>query len=136
MKASALRDQGMNAKRHPTQEAPMLKKLTVAGSLAVLIGLGSLTPLSAAQNPPAQGVGEPQSQSDTQHAKKMDGEKMHGEKMHCGKMDSGKMDGGRMHGGKMHGEKMEKMDQMKAGEMNKHMGSKPEQKMGGREMKK
>ena len=104
----------------------MLKKLTVAGSLAVLIGLGSLTPLSAAQNPPAQGVGEPQSQSDTQHAKKMDGEKMHGEKMHCGKMDSGKMDG----------EKMEKMDQMTAGEMNKHMGSKPEQKMGGREMKK
>ena len=89
----------------------MLKKLTVAGSLAVLIGLGSLTPLSAAQNPPAQGVGEPQSQSDTQHAKKMDGEKMHGEKM-------------------------EKMDQMKAGEMNKHMGSKPEQKMGGRDMKK
>ena len=114
----------------------MLKKLTVAGSLAVLIGLGSLTPLSAAQNPPAQGVGESQSQSDRQHAKKMDGEKMHGEKMHCGKMDSGKMDGGRMHGGKMHGEKMEKMDQMKAGEMNKHMGSKPEQKMGGREMKK
>ena len=101
----------------------MLKKLTVAGSLAVLIGLGSLTPLSAAQNPPAQGVGEPQSQSDTQHAKKMDGEKMHGEKMH----------GEKMHGEKMHGEKM---DQMKAGEMNKHMGSKPEQKMGGREMKK
>ena len=109
----------------------MLKKLTVAGSLAVLIGLGSLTPLSAAQNPPAQGAGEPQSQSDTRDTKKM-----HGGKMHGGKMHGGKMHGGKMHGGKMHGEKMEKMDQMKAGEMNKHMGSKPEQKMGGREMKK
>ena len=111
----------------------MLKKLTVAGSLAVLIGLGSLTPLSAAHNHPAQGVAVPQSQSDTQDTKKMDGEKMHGENMHCGKMDSGKMDGGRMHGGKMHGEKMA---QMKAGKMNEHMGPKHEQKMGGREMKK
>ena len=106
----------------------MLKKLTVAGSLAVLIGLGSLTPLSAAQNPPAQGVGESQSQSDTQDAKKMHGETMHGEKMQCGKMD-----GGKMHGGKMHGKKM---DQMKAGEMNEHMGPKHEQKMGGHGTKK
>jgi hypothetical protein len=113
MKASALRYQGMNARRHPTQETPMLKKLTAAGSLAMFIALGSLTPLSAAQNPPAQGVGEPHSHSDTQDTKKT-----HGKKMQCGKM---------------HGEKM---DRMKAGEMNEHMGTKPEQKMGGRGMKK
>jgi hypothetical protein len=132
MKASALRDQGMNAKTHATQEVPMLKKLTVAGSLAVLIGLGSLTPLSAAQNPPAQGAGEPQSQSDMQDTKKM-----HGGKMDGGKMDGGKMHGGKMHGGKMHGGKNgAKMAQMKAGKMNEHKGPKPEQKMGGREMKK
>jgi hypothetical protein len=91
----------------------MLKKLTVAGSLAALIALGSLTPLSAAPNPPAQGVGEPHSHSDTQDTKKM-----YGEKMHCGKM---------------HGEKMA---QMKAGKMNEHMGPKHEQKMGAHEMKK
>jgi hypothetical protein len=95
----------------------MLKKLTLAGSLAVFIGLGSLTPLSAAQTPPAQGVTEPQSQSDTQDAKKMHGKKMRGEKMQCGK----------------HGEKM---DQMKAGEMKEHMGPKHDQTMGGRGMKK
>jgi hypothetical protein len=113
----------------------MLKQLTVAGSLAVFIALGSLTPLSAAQNPPAQRVGEPTSQSDTQ-----DTTKMHEEKM-GGKMDGGKMQGGKMQGGKMHGEKMqcgkmhgEKMAQMKAGEMNDQMGATHEQKMHGRGM--
>jgi hypothetical protein len=111
----------------------MLKKLTVAGSLAALVALGSLTPLSAAPNLPAQGVGEPQSHSDTQDTKKTHGEKMHGEKMHGEKMHGGKMHGGKMHGGKMHGEKMA---QMRAGEMNEHTGPKHEQQTGGRGMKK
>jgi hypothetical protein len=95
----------------------MFKRLTFAGSLAVLIALGSLTPLSAAPNPPAQGGTEPQTQSDTQDTKTMHGKKMHGEKMHC-----------REHG--------EKMAQMKAGEMNEHIGPKHQQKMGGQGIKK